>query len=335
MKNRRSLWTSLVSSIGLVVLILDAKTALLGAKNGVELCINTVIPSLFPFFVLSCVVNSAFIGREIKPLRPIGKLCGVPKGGESLLLLGLLGGYPVGAQGIEQAYSSGRIDEISARRMLGFCNNAGPAFIFGMLSGMFSNKIAIWSLWGIQILSALATGFLIPEKTNTCCRLSDHKVTTFPEAIMSSIKTIAQVCAWVILFRVILSFCSKWFLWLLPIELQVLFYGMLELSNGCIALYGLSHQGLKYILCACLLSFGGICVAMQTVSATSSVGIGYYFPGKLLQMLLSLILASLFQYFIFDFEQRVMLSWLPLIVLLIGVLYVFIIRTKKVVAIQG
>lgn len=324
-----------MAATGLMILILDAKTALLGAKEGVELCINTVIPSLFPFFVVSCYVNSTFLGREIKFLRPIGRLCGVPKGGESLLLLGLLGGYPVGAQGIEQAYSEGSIDEITAKRMLGFCNNAGPAFIFGILSGLFTNKSVIWILWLIHILSALVTGTYLPGKRNTQCRLNIQSRTTFSDAVITGIKTMSQVCAWVILFRVVLSFCNRWFLWLLPNEISVVFYGILDLTNGCISLYNLSNEGAKFILCSCLLSFGGICVAMQTVSVTKSLGIGYYFPGKLSQMILSMIFSSVFQCLLFSAEQRISVSWLPLIILLTGLIYVLRIHTKKVVAIPG
>lgn len=335
MKNRKSLWTSLIASAGLIILILDARTALTGAKEGISLCINTVIPSLFPFFVLSSIVNTAFMGKEIKILRPIGKLCGIPNGGESLLLLGLIGGYPVGAQGIEQAYVNGYISNESAKRMLGFCNNAGPAFIFGMLSGLFENKVALWILWGIHIFSALITGILLPNKTNTNCKLPEQKNITLSESVRIGIKTMAQVCAWVVLFRVILAFCSRWFLWILANEIQVIFFGLLELSNGSIALYDVANSGLRFILCACFLSFGGLCVAMQTISVTRKSAVGYYFPGKIIQTFISLILSSVLQLFLFDVTNIIVPSWLPIPILLVGVIYLSIEQAKKVVAIPG
>ena len=49
MKSRNQLWTGLTGAAGMLVLILDAKTALAGAKEGIQLCLYTVIPSLFPF----------------------------------------------------------------------------------------------------------------------------------------------------------------------------------------------------------------------------------------------------------------------------------------------
>ena len=100
---RRRLLTGIGGCIGLLVLILDAKTALQGARQGVELCLKTVIPSLFPFFVLSILLTSSLLGSRIPLLRPLGRLCGVPKGAESLLIPAFLGGYPVGAQSVPEA----------------------------------------------------------------------------------------------------------------------------------------------------------------------------------------------------------------------------------------
>ena len=54
---RRTAAALVFSSAGMLVLILDGKAALLGAQAGVELCLNTVIPSLFPFFVLSVLLT--------------------------------------------------------------------------------------------------------------------------------------------------------------------------------------------------------------------------------------------------------------------------------------
>lgn len=36
-------------ALGMLLLVLDSKTALLGAKEGVMLCLSSVIPALLPF----------------------------------------------------------------------------------------------------------------------------------------------------------------------------------------------------------------------------------------------------------------------------------------------
>ena len=161
MKNRAHIWTGIFPVLGMLVLIIDSQTALNGAKDGIALCINTIIPSLFPFIVLTIMCNSMLLGKNIGILRLIGKCCGVPKGAESLLLLGIIGGYPIGAQSIYQAFQTGQVKRSDARHMLGFCNNAGPAFIFGMVSSLFSAPVVAWMIWVIHILSALLVGICL------------------------------------------------------------------------------------------------------------------------------------------------------------------------------
>ena len=95
--------TGIFASLGMLLLILDTKTAIQGAQEGIRLCIMTVIPSLFPFFVLSSLLTGALTGVRLRFLRPIGKLCRMPAGSESLLLIGMLGGYPTGAKSAADA----------------------------------------------------------------------------------------------------------------------------------------------------------------------------------------------------------------------------------------
>ena len=113
-------WTSFLCGIGMIILILDTKTAIAGAYDGISLCIRSVIPSLFPFFVLSGILTGALTGIRGRILAPIGRFCGMPRGSESILLTGLLGGYPIGAKSVAESYRNGQIDKNDAKRMLDF-----------------------------------------------------------------------------------------------------------------------------------------------------------------------------------------------------------------------
>ena len=163
MKDRRNLLYGLLACCVMLVMIFDTRIVLQSAQDGVSLCIRTIIPSLFPFLALSGVINNCLIGQKLRLLQPIGRFCKIPKGAESLLVLGFLAGYPIGAQLVTQAYRSGKLSARSARRMLGFCNNAGPAFLFGLVSPLFSSIKMIWALWAIQILSALTVSYILPK----------------------------------------------------------------------------------------------------------------------------------------------------------------------------
>lgn len=332
MKLQTRFWTGFIGATGLIILILDAKTALTGAMEGISLCLNTVIPSLFPFFLFSILLNSTLTGTHLGFLRPIGKLLGIPKGAESLLLLGLLGGYPVGAQCVSEAHRNGSIDRHEAKRMLGFCSNAGPAFIFGMGSCLFASKYILWALWGIHIVSALLVGLLLPGKRRSNCKLPQSEHLTIILALNKAIRTIVSVCSWVIIFRVLLTFLQKWCFWMIDDKEQAFFTGLLELSNGCYRLFNTVSQGTRFVLCAFFLGFGGLCVLMQTASVTAELGTGMYFPGKVLQGSFSLFLSGMLQYILFHPSEQwngwLLYSAFSIIICIFTIFFIF--KKKRV-----
>ncbi len=300
----------LSAAIGMLLLILDARTALSGAVDAVELCIRSVIPSLFPFFVLSGIMTGALSGVHIPFLRPIGHLCGIPEGAENLLLTGLLGGYPAGAQAVGDCWRQGHLTADDARRMIGFCSNAGPSFIFGMVAGRFEDAKTAWALWAVQLLSCLITGIVLPGKSDGKGSAVAKNKINLSKVLSGSLQAIAAVCGWVILFRVILSVLHRWILWLLPLELQAVFAGALELTNGCFLLPQIDDEALRFITASGMLSFGGLCVAMQTASVTGSLGFGAYIPGKCIQAVTAVALAAMVSPILFGSK----LNWLLLLV---------------------
>lgn len=280
------------AALGLMMLILDSKTAVLGAQEGISLCLRSVIPSLFPFIMLSNLMIGGMSGTFSPLLRPLGRVLGIPAGSEGIFLAGILGGYPTGAQVVHEAWAQGSLSHADARRMLGFCNNAGPAFLFGILAPFFSAPKSLWALWGIHILSAMIAGMLLPGRSKGSVGQISHKKSTTTAVLKRAVAVMGYVCGWVVLFRVLFAFCSRWFLWLLPIEGQVIVYGLLELAGGCCNLDLVADESVRFVICSGILAFGGLCVAMQTASVTGALGLSYYLPGKLLQTISSLWLSA-------------------------------------------
>ncbi len=279
----------------ILILILDGKTALVGAQAGVELCLKTVIPSLFPFFVLSTLLTGALSGTSFFLLRPLGKICGLGEGTETILISGFLGGYPVGAQAIARAYQLGQLQQKDAERMLAFCNNAGPAFLFGMVSSLFPTIHYAWGLWGIHILSAIMVAKLLPGD-NQKTAIADFDGISVTQALTTSLRGMALVCGWVILFRVMIFFLQRWGLWYFPAEVQCTIIGLLELSNGCWALQSITDVKLRFLLCSGVLGFGGLCVTMQTAAVIGDLSLKHYLRGKGLQTVFSLLLSGITMY---------------------------------------
>jgi len=317
---RKRLFPGIGAAAGMLVLILDGKTALLGAKAGLELALYTVVPALFPFFFLSQLMTGALLGTRSLLLSPIGRLFGIPKGTEALLVTGFLGGYPAGAQSVHAAFEAGQLPGEDANRMLSFCSNAGPSFLFGMAAPMFPNALYAWALWAIHIGGAFFASLFFSCETKHISTSGRGNI-SLSLALKKAITVMSTVCGWVILFRVLIAFLERWFLWLLPMTAQVAVRGMLELSNGICSLPAVADVRLRFLLCSLMLSIGGLCVTMQTASVIQGLSLTHYLMGKGLQTAFSVAICLLFLYS----------NPLPLAVL--GLLSLFLPRkSKKAVA---
>lgn len=295
MEKRRT-YAGIGAALGMLILILDSKTALTGARTGIDLCMRTVVPSLFPFFLLSILLTGSLVGCSVSFLKPIGRLCRIPRGAESILISAFLGGYPVGAQAVAEAYCSGQLSRKEATRMLAFCSNAGPAFLFGMVGSMFPEKSTPWLLWAIHVSGAILTAMMIPASSKSTVQMDSSTTVSVSSALASAIRVMARVCGWVILFRVVTAFLQRWILWLLPTPLQVAVTGILELSNGCCDLWKIPDVRMRFLVCGAILSFGGLCVTMQTMSVVRGLSMKYYYLGKIFQTCIVLLISAAIVY---------------------------------------
>lgn len=281
---------AICSLICVMLLIFDSKTAIEGTKIGTDLCIRTVIPSLFPFFILITALMSSLSNQDSPVLKPLARFVGIPEQAVAVLVPAFLGGYPVGAKAVTDLYRYGTLSKREAERMLAFCSNAGPSFLFGMISSLFPTRDMIWKLWGIQILSALITSRLFPALPVECLP-TQHQVKEKRLDIMgSAVHAMASVCGWVILFRTLITLLNKWILWRLPTWIHVTIIGILELSNGCYELGKIPSISVRFLLSCGMLSFGGICVLLQTVSVTKGLSLRNYMIGKWLQSALAILM---------------------------------------------
>ena len=139
MKNKLAVFAALC---GLFVLAAASAQAVAACRSGLALCVELILPSLFPFFVLSGLLSRlglpAMLGERLSGFAE--KAFRVSGAGCTALLLGLLGGYPLGAAYIAGLRESGAVGGEEAGHLLAFCNNSGPAFFLGALgTGVFGS----------------------------------------------------------------------------------------------------------------------------------------------------------------------------------------------------
>lgn len=289
-KNKKQILIATTTVCILLLLIFSPQITAEGAKAGLAICMQVIIPSLFPFFFITSYLNSMLLCMDIPVMKALGKCLHIPANCEGLLLLGLIGGYPVGAQAICEAWHNKKLHRQQAHILMGYCSNAGPAFIFGVTASLFNNPFTPWALWLIHILSAILTAFLLPKYHSDVKYMPDKSPITLLQAFQNSLRITASVCGWIIIFKVILSHLFS----MLPVpgaSFRTFLTAILELSSGCIALNNITSISNRFILCSCFLAFGGMCVLLQTASATADVGLGLYIPGKLTQTIISYLLS--------------------------------------------
>lgn len=321
-----------------LALVLRPQEAAAGARDGLVLFGETVLPALFPFLVLSSLVvelgYAERLGRRLSPV--MGPLFGVGGAGASALLLGLIGGYPLGVRTVAQLYKRGSLSRTEAERLLLFCNNSGPAFLLGVVgAGTLGSPKAGLLLLGTHVIGALCCGLLAPflcpgkmDKKQPSARdgaLSAPPAfsTAFTEAMGGAIHSSLNVCACVVLFGVILRLLRLLGVLQATALLdrlglpaacgEALLSGLVELTNGIAALPHNTGIG-TMLVAAFLLGFGGLSVFCQTSAMLSGSGLSplWCLKGQLLHGVLSALLTVLAMRAFPDAVQTISAAAVPL-----------------------
>ena len=274
-------------------------------RTGLTLCAQRVIPSLFPFLVLSALLIDCgaadALGRRLA--RGMEPLFGVGGAGAAALALGLVGGYPVGAQTVASLRARGSVSRAEAERLLSFCCCAGPGFLLGVCGAeVFGSTRAGLYLYLVHVLAALLTGLLLrgqrlPAAARYAPPPADASLLrALPSAMRSAVQAMANICAYVVLFPLLLRPVTMLFGG--STLLRAALYGFCELTGGVLQLPA-TRGG--FVLCAALLGWGGCSVHAQTLGVLAPAGLSMrpYLRGKAMQSLLSVPLAYIASQWLF------------------------------------
>ena len=308
-----------------VCLVAWPREAMAATGDGLKLCGNVILPSLFPFFVLSSLVVelglSRYLGRLFQPvMAPLFRVNGACA---SAVALGFVGGYPVGARTAIQLYQSGQCSRTEAERLLAFCNNSGPAFILGVVgAGVFASSRAGVLLCLAHALASVCVGILFRfypgdgkdrrgREGRAAPQFRARRFTAvFTGAVKNSFQSTLNICAFVIFFTVVLQMlvttgvlpgtARLLGLLLSPLGLteewaRRLLTGLVEISSGVWTLTGEGTLGGRLAMAAFLLGWAGLSVHCQVLSFLGDSGLSAktYLAGKLLHGGLSALFVAL------------------------------------------
>ena len=275
-----------------IEILIFSNASVNGAKKGLLFCADILIPSLFPFMVLSSfIVKSGLAAKLGVIFNPITKfLFNLPGSSGSTILISLIGGYPTGVKGVRELLENNEITQKQAERMLCFAICAGPPFILGVIGiGIFKSfEIGVIILIS-QVFASIMIGIILGlfsrfNKEEAALNTQRNKKTpplseTFVLSSISSTGQMINLCAFVVLFSSFIEVINQnglgekisSFLMGMGLKSQYaksLLFASLEVTGGCLnaGKLGVSAEFISFFI-----AFAGICVHFQLFSTLSGI----------------------------------------------------------------
>ncbi len=301
-QNIKTVFAIIISAFFSLILLRFPMLCSQGVIRGIELSAQTVVPSLFPFLVLSSFVQSSgaldFLGKKTDLFfNKIFRLSG--KAG-CTVFFSLFAGFPVGCSMAAELYSKNKICRNEAKRIALSSVNAGPAFVIGavgtsLLSSAKAGVIIFVSLSLSSLMIAFFSRYILNSDSSP--QFSENKALPLSKALVCSVyngsKSMFIICGWIILFSCFLNIISS----NTKSEASAIFLkAFLEVTSGCCAL---AEKESPVIICA-VLGWCGMCIHCQVFPYILKIGLKakYYFCSRVLHsMLSSIICYGLFQIF--------------------------------------
>lgn len=298
-KKRCSKFSGIILLIG-IIFIGTALSSVMAelVKAGLALAVKCVIPSAFPFMIISEYYIFYGAPENIGIARKVFKgIFGTSENALGAYIVGNICGFPLGARILCEEYSLGNLDKSECERLLAYCENPSVAFVVGAVgTGMLGSlKVGIVLLILIQ-LSTVICGVIYRERASGSVKRNIHtrKKPVFVESVKASGRSCLDIASFITAFSVICGLIKKA---LGNGLISGIIISITEITNS------LSYFSeamtlpsmLRFFFIGFSLGFGGICVMMQTAIFSSRQGLSLlpYLKIKLTQGLICGIMLML------------------------------------------
>lgn len=277
-----------------------------GARMGLMLWANRLIPSLLPFMILTqLLMKSGYLDAITKKMHITYPYF--------VLFAGTLFGFPMGCKLTADLYDRGDLTSDEAALLYIISNQMSPAFVGGYILSetlhapqmipvgylIFYAPTVCYGLLRLHILTRkqAAEGKTIREAQKTTSGLRMN-FTVLDAGIMNSFETMLKLGCYVMLFSIITSMC-KYYLSAFP-AFCTFAAGLLEVTGAVSAINDFfADTRLKYICMLTAAAFGGCSGIAQTASIlrsgkrSASLSLAAYIKGRLLLAGITAALAAL------------------------------------------
>ena len=256
--------------------------------QGFALRAECVLPSLFPFIVISLIfIKTGMADKASLPLKKLTNKLNLPQNAAVCFVLSILSGYPAGSRMIAEFYDNGALTREDCDKLAPLCSTSGPLFILGSVGyKMFGDKIL-----GVKIFIAHALSAII--FTLIYCRFRPKSRPAPPPAKLNDANllynvfygatvSVAVAGAFIAFFYVAAQFLQDFNIFL-PAEsflklfmeekaAKALCMGLAEATTGCRFLAE-SASPLKGAVAGFIITFGGLSILLQQLSYLTKTGV--------------------------------------------------------------
>lgn len=268
-----------------------------GVKKSIDLCMKIIIPSIFPFLLLSSFISELPENNFTKGLfgNITERIFKLPCCYSSGFILSFFGGYPVGLKIAEKLYLKSNLTKQDIKLIASFCFNSGPAFIITAVGQKMFGEIKIGLLIFITCSAAsVITGFTYSRLYRKKSRIQTEQTVVnrdfsvsanLIKSVNESSRIIVNMCLWICVFSVFEAIFTSLF----PSAAN--YIGIFaEVTQGC----RLCAEKGDVALCCAVCSFGGLCTHLQIYPILKNIEIKYrhFFKYRLINSALSFILCK-------------------------------------------
>ncbi len=296
----RYIFSSFIVFTAAFILLKFPSYSIEGVKRGISICFDSLIPTLYPFMIITDIfISSRAADFKIPFLERLCRfLFRLPAGALSVIIFSLIGGLPIGARMSSELYERGLISKGQYARLICFCVNPGPAFVISAVGAtMLGSEKTGLIIYASLVLSSLIIGimsrFFTYDNETVICNADSDVIThrggaIIEKSVAKSSRAILSVCSWVVAFSCVSEFIdgfvgsegAKSFLICLT-----------EMTRGCLVV----SESYPAPIVSAVIGFSGICGHLQVMSAVRESGLKYkyFLVGRIINSGLSAVICGL------------------------------------------
>lgn len=241
---------------------MNAEAVAEATKTSLSLCILKLIPSIFPFMVLSTILM-----KRVECLRNADNLdkCKISK---ITIVLSWISGFLTGSKFISE---SGTEEDVTG--LIFLTSNAGVGFVVSYVG------MTLWQsftygiyLYVIQVFTSLFI-YLVSTKGKQKIKIKSTRepiLTSISSAILNSTRTVVDICGCTLFFSIVKSVSLN----RISSEIGKNFLAsLLEITSGTYVSVLNESNLISSFFTGFAVGFGGICICMQTFTVCHSLNI--------------------------------------------------------------